>query len=262
MSQTTPLADDLYIGAGRLFFDRFTSAGVKTGLRFLGDVSELSITPAEDEVREKYTSTEPSRGLLKRVPIRRKVTFAATLSEWSPENLALVLMGERASYTQAGASPTGEVLSTAPLKGVSYQTSKRVISAITLKRGATTIPAGEYEVVSTESGIIFLKDTAPTFDGAAGDLTIDYTHAAITGDSRPWIKGAKTAVIEGELLYLGNPTTGPKHELKVWKLSISPSEDLGLISDDWGDIKIKGEVLADSTNHPNEPYYQVIEMPA
>lgn len=255
-------AQDLLLGAGKVYFDRFDANGAGTGLRYLGDCSQVEITPAEDEVREHYSSAQSARPLLKRALSRRKMSFAMNLFEFSKGNIGLVLMGEEAEWTQAATPITGEVLSTAPAKDRHYITAKRAIGSVTLKRGATTIPVGEYTIESAESGLIYIKETAPTFDGATGSLTIDYTPTAITaGAGRPWIKAGKSSVIEGKLFFLPDPSTGPKMEVTVWKVSISPDGGFNLVSEEFGEYKIKGDVLSDAANHPNEPYYQVIVHP-
>jgi hypothetical protein len=265
MGQSTTNAANLLVGAGRAFFARTdATTGIETtGLRFLGDCSELRITPAEDEVREHYSSAEAARPLMKRVPIRRKVTFNLKLHEFSIENLALALMGDQSEYTQANTPIVDEILSTAPIVGAHYgPTAKRAIGTITVKRGATTIPSGEYDLVDAEAGIIFLHNVAATFTGATGNLTISYTPTAIvTGSGRAQVAGGKSTTVEGRLFYLPDPTTGPKTEISVWHISMSPEGDIGLIADDFGEVTVKGEVLTDATNHPAAPYYLVTQRP-
>lgn len=261
---TTTLAEnaaDLLVGAGKLYFARFDASGVETtGLRFLGDASVLEITPAEDEVREHYSSSQAARPLLKRVPIRRKITFSATLYEYSPENVSLALMGDQFDYIQANTAVTGEILSTVPVVGGIYgPTVKRAIGTITVKRGATTVPSGEYDVVDAELGLIHLHDVATTFSGATGNLTIDYTPTAITTGQRPQVRGGTQSFIEGRLVYVPDPTAGPKQDIQVWHISMSPDGNLGVIADDFSEFKLKGQVLSDSANHPTAPYYLVTD---
>lgn len=258
MSDTVNAAN-LSVGAGKIYFDRFdATTGARTGYRFLGECSSLNITPAEDEIRELYSSAAAARPLLKRIVIRRKVTFHVVLREFSKENLALALMGEEAEWTQPATAVTGEILSTAPVADRFYKFAKRAAGSIVIKRGAATLVLNtDYKVVSAEAGLIYLITGTGT-----GNLTADYTPTAITaGAGRAWIKGAKSTFIEGGLLYMPDPTTGPKWETEVWKMSMSPEEDFAYIGDDFGQFSIKGEVLDDSTNHPTEPYYQSILQP-
>lgn len=250
---------DLYIGAGKLFFDRFDAAtGAATGLRLLGNCSALTVTPAEDEVRELYSSMEAARPLAARDIIRRKVTFKATLNEFSPENVALVLMGNQVEYTQTATPIVGEILSTAPVADRFYKTAKRAITAVVIKRGAATLVLGtDYKIHDAEMGLIYLISGT-----GSGNLTADYTPTLISaGSGRPQIRGALATRIEGRLLYLPDSTRGPKQEIEVWKVAISPEGDLSLIADEYGEFVLAGEVLTDAANHPAEPYYVVTERP-
>lgn len=258
MSETVNAAN-LSVGAGKIYFDRFdASTGARTGYRFLGECSSLNVTPAEDETRELYSSAAAARPLLKRIVIRRKVTFHVVLREFTKENLALALMAEEAEYTQTATPITGEILSTAPIADRFYKAAKRLMTSVVVKRGAATLVLNtDYKITNAEAGVIYLITGTGT-----GNLTIDYTPTLLSaGAGRSWVKGAKSSFIEGGLLYLPDPTTGPKWETEVWKLSISPEEDFALIGDDFGQFSIKGEVLDDSTNHPTEPYYQAILQP-
>jgi hypothetical protein len=248
----------LYIGAGELFFDRFdATTGAATGLRLLGNCSALEITPAEDEVRELYSSMEAARPLAARDIIRRKVTFKATLNEHSVENVALELMGNQVEYVQTATPVTGEVLSTAPVADRFYKTAKRKLTAVVVKRGAATLVLDtDYKIHDAEQGLIYLISGA-----GSGSLTIDYTPTVMTTgvSGLQQIRGAMATKIEGKLVYRPDSTRGPKFEIEVWKAAISPDGQFGLIQDEYGEFTLNAEVLSDKANHPNEPYYLVTE---
>lgn len=252
--------DDLYIGAGELYFDRFDGAGAATGLRLLGNCSALTITPAEDEVKELYSSMEAARPLAARDIIRRKVTLKATLNEFSPENVALVLMGDQVEYTQAATPIVAEILTTAPVIDRFYKTAKRGIGSVVVKRGATTLTVNtQYKIHDAEMGLIYLIDLT---GAASGNLTIDYTPTLISsGSGRPQIRGALATKIEGKIVYRPDSTRGPKQEIEVWKCAASPDGEFSLIGDEYGEFTLSFEVLTDKANHPNEPYYLVTERP-
>lgn len=60
--------------------------------------------------------------------------------------------------------------------------------------------------------------------------------------------------IEGEFRFYGNPATGPKYNVYLWKVLLKSNTDLNLISDDWGTIQFEAEVQDDESNHPLSPY--------
>ncbi len=45
---TAPNGAEIFIGAGKVYFDRFDSNGNSTGKRFLGNCPKFEITPSSD----------------------------------------------------------------------------------------------------------------------------------------------------------------------------------------------------------------------
>lgn len=58
--------------------------------------------------------------------------------------------------------------------------------------------------------------------------------------------GLQTQVI-GELIFTGTNDIGPKLTITLPKVQFGPSGALGFIQDDWGQIELEGDVLADET---------------
>ena len=48
-------------------------------------------------------------------------------------------------------------------------------------------------------------------------------------------------------------------DVQVWNCSIEPEGGLDLISDDFLEWTLNCEILDDSTNHPNEPYFLAVD---
>lgn len=60
--------------------------------------------------------------------------------------------------------------------------------------------------------------------------------------------------IEGELRFYGNPVTGPKYYIYLWKVSLRCTSDIPFISREWETIEFEAEVQDDTANHPTNPY--------
>ena len=173
-------SNNVLLGRGRLFFDRWSSSNVDTnGLAFLGDCSKLEISTSDDKA-QIYDYAQSSVPLLNEVVTKREVSVAMTLHEYTKENLALVLMGVEAGATQSSGSITGETLTTSVTKGKSYQTANRSISSVVVKKGASTLVLDtDYNIVDAPLGIIHITTTGSTLTN--GDtITVDYAKAAIT----------------------------------------------------------------------------------
>lgn len=256
---------NLLLGRGNLFFDRWTAAGVKTGWRFLGNVPEFSLNTSDD-VREKNSSTEAAAPLLARVVIKRTPEFSIALDEFQLESIALGMMGSAATYSQVNTPVTGEVLvasGAVPLgvvKGNYYKTAKRGISAVTVKKAPSTslVLGTDYDILDAETGLIYIKPTGVTLSNGDG-VNIDYTPRTITNENK--IIGATSTIIDGSILFVPDNASGPKLELEVWHVQVAPDGDISFITDDFGQMKIKGSVVSDATLHPTEPYYRLIQRP-
>lgn len=263
--RATPSPDNVILGKGALYFDRRTAAGVSTGYRHLGNCSVFEVS-TEDDVLELRSSLSSAAGVYKRVTRQRSVKLSITGYEFEPNLLAIALMGDVTDFIQAGGSITAETLATAEVTGLAgkyFQTANRKISAVTLKQGAATLVEGtDYEVVNATVGIIRILPTSETVaDGTA--LTIDYTAAAVAAGATKLIRGATTSLVQGKLLFVGDPQTGPAYEATVWNASFSPQGALGLLQDDWGTWQLDGTAQDDSAGQYGgstlNPYYQLVE---
>lgn len=244
------------LGRGKVYFDRLDASGASTGLRFMGTVSELAISGSQEK-REIRDFSLPGAPVLAEAVIASDFTLRLTAHEFTRENLALAFMGDEAGLTQSSGSVVDEVLATTARKSRAYQCASRKISAVTVKEGAATLVAGtDYEVSDADAGMIYITDAAPNVTGT-GNLTISYTKAAIASPGWDKVRGAMQTAVRGRVLYLGDPATGPRTNVNVWRVSLSPEGDVGFIGDDFAGFQLSGKIESDATNHPTEPFFVV-----
>jgi len=257
MSQNAS-GDNLLLGKGKVYFDRFSTGTTRTGERFLGNCSSFELSAPEDEKKEMYSSCEATAGLLKSVTIRRKMKLSIKGHEFTKENLALALMGDNSALSQGTASITNEAV-TAIAQGCYYKLAYRNISAVTINPAA----GGDAYVVTTDyvvdavSGRIYIVPGGGIAAGTA--IHVDYTYSA---DTSPTIRGGVSSLIEGFVRFIGAPTEGPTEEVEVWRASVTPQGALGLISDEYGEFTLEMEILSDTDNHSTEPYFRIIQRSA
>lgn len=251
----TTQSDRVLCGRGKVFFDRFTTAGVSTGYSFLGTVSKLELKINDDKA-QIFDYSEAAAGLLNEVMVKREATLDLTLHEYTKENLALALMGAGTTFTQSSSTVTDESMTTSVVKGHSYQTAGRNISGVTVKKSPSTalVLGTDYDIADATTGLIHIKESGVTLtDGDT--VLVTYTKAAITGLER--VQGGTAAQILGKLLFTGDPAAGPSMDVEVWRVSLNPSGVLGFITGgDFGSFDLSGNILADKTNHPTEPYFR------
>lgn len=263
---STPSSDNVLLGRGALFFDRYTAAGVRTGFRHLGNCDSFAIG-IETEKLEMTDYTQQTAANYKEVVTKTNVNLTMSGFEFDPNNLSLALLGDQTTYTQSSQTVTGETVLAATATGIAgkyVRTAYRDISSVVVKQGETTLTLNtDYEITSAAAGLIRLLPGGGATDGTA--VTVDYSAAAIS-TALTVVRGATTAAIEGELFFLPNNTTGPNHEVRVFRASLAPNGELGLISDEFGKWTLEGKALSDAAGayggSTSNPYFQLLEQAA
>jgi hypothetical protein len=262
----TPSPANVLLGRGALYFDRYTSAGARTGFRHLGNCDTFSIG-IETETLDLKDYTQQTSANYASVLTSTNVNLSIAGYEFDAENLALALLGTASAFTQSSGNVTGEVLAASTvtgLKGKFFKTAAVNISSVAVKQGATTYTAGtDYTVYDAKAGIIQILTTGGVTDGT--NLTVDYTKAAVVaGDGRKRITGATLAECVGELLFNSNNSTGGNKMVRVFKASITPNGELGFISDEFGKFTLTGKALSDAAGtyggSVSEPYFIVQDI--
>lgn len=247
-AQTAPSSENLLLGKGQLFFDRYDVNGVSTGFKHMGNIETLEISTSDDKV-QKFSSMTAGAPLYKEVNRRRSATLNITGDEFHPENMALITMGEVSTLVQPATAVVAEPVSPTTIKGMYFMTKLLgPISAITVTFGATPGVLGvDYAVLNANIGLLrILPGTALT-----GAVTIGYTPTAYTSLNGPQVvHGGSAGVIQGALRFIGDPSTGPEMIMDVWRVNISPNGAVGLISDDFATLGLTAAILDDSAVHP------------
>jgi hypothetical protein len=185
------------------------------------------------------------------------------MSEFSAYNAAIVLMGTlQETYSQAATAVVGEPLTTSAVKGAYYKFAKLgPHTSITIKQAAATLVLNtDYEVTDPDLGIIHLLESSVTVTNGS-TITADYTPTAYAAGAVPEVLAGESSTVEGSFLFVGDPSTGPRMMVEVWKVSFTPDGAFGLISDEFADVGMQGSVLADPTNHPTNKLYKVTYLP-
>lgn len=250
--------DNYTLGKGIVYFNRKKN-GVLLGELDLGNCPEFSFNISLEKL-EHFSSRGGLRAKDKEVisQISPGVTFS--LDELSPENVAILSLGEIEEVSQPLATVTDEQPGGA-YAGTRLALANRNIDTvgITVKTsGDVALLEGTDWAVDTDLkdntiGRIMILDT---YTGVAGDLVkVSYT-APITTYKK--IKTISDTTIEGFMRFVSDSPVGKQQELQIWRVSITPSGDTAMIGDDWSTLSFAGEILKDSTGHPDSPYFDII----
>lgn len=58
--------------------------------------------------------------------------------------------------------------------------------------------------------------------------------------------------------FISDNTSGPDYDYYFWKVKITPTGALNLISDEFDTLEFTGKVFSDRSNHPDSPFYDVV----
>ncbi len=259
----TPSSDNVLLGRGAIFFDRYDANGVSTGFRHLGNCDQFSIG-TETEKLEMSNYLVQTTAKYASVITSTNIPITISGFEFDTENLALMSLGTSSVVTQsAGTVASDEVLVPATatgLKGKFLKTAFTNISAVVLEQGANTLVLNtDYTIFDADVGVIQILASSPTVvDGAA--ITANYSYAAIiAGDNIKKVAGAVLSECVGKVMFVSNNSTGQDRHVIFWKVSLVPNGELGLISDEFAKFTLTGTALDDSAGvyggSVGEPYY-------
>lgn len=247
------------LGKGIVYFNRRDlTTGLYTGERDLGNAPAFSFNVALEKM-EHFSSRGGLKAKDKSIISQITPACAFTLDEITAENLSMLTLGDIETVTQV-ATPVVDELVIAHLDR-RVQLTKRDVSSVVVKDAATgliTYVAGTDYIIDTSvkddkiGRIYFPEDGAITEDQ---ELEVSYTPAAITYKK---IAAFKQTQVEGFLRFVSDNPAGTQQELQIWRVSLSPTGDTAMIGDGWSTIGFAGEILKDSANHPDSPYFDIL----
>ncbi len=248
-------ANNLLLGRGKLYFDRFDSSGNKTGERFLGNCPTFELTPSPEEIK-KFSSADRSASMIASDVLRTSLALRIVGDEFSKENLALALFGDNSTIPDdAGADP-GVVWDNV-LQGRYYKLTERgiVACAVFEATGDPVYVLGTDYNLDAVSGRIYIIEGGAIADGTSIRCSFTYSHGVL-----PTVRGMNQTSVKGFLRFIGDPARGPQYECEIWRASLRADGALGFISDEYASFTLTGDIESDVVNHPNEPHFRLIRL--
>ena len=257
MSQPAPNTLNYLVGKGKVYFDRLDADNNPTGELDLGNDPIFALTP-ENEMLEHYSSMGGVKVKDVSAIISTDLNLKFTLDEINICNLVLALMGDDVEFINQGDGNELDENITARV-GRYVKLLRRKITPgtvqVTNQTGAVTYVLNTDYRIDFDVGRIFTIVGGAIADGQT--ILVDYTYESA---SYPTAYPATRPRVEGLLRFVGNCTFGYDYEIVIWRVLLTVSGDINFISDEWAEIEFTGEVLDDSTNHPNNPYGMVIDI--
>lgn len=246
-------------------------------LLYMADTAVIS-QAAEDDLSASLSSVNTGRyyelGDYKKIGITTLAYDGGTVIHTAGSTLTGGTSGTTATIAQVIGDATSGVLYLTDITGTGFEDDETLTDD-----GGTPGASVANGVVSFLSTAVSVEDTdsAGTFFTAGVDFTVDTNTGRIliaTGGSiedgdnltvkygcsehtYTRLSGLSQTTIEGICRFVSDNPVGPNRELKVWRLSLTPSGDMAYIGDDWGSMGFEGEILKDAVNHPTNPYLQI-----
>lgn len=230
-----------FSGQGRVYLAARDSSGNPQAMRWVGNVPDLKVTLNIDTVEHKESYS--GQRLTDLQLIRGKDgEFSCTLEDFSVENLELTLYGTTTTTTSSSVS--NETLPTVAV-GETWLLANPFVSSVSIVDSAgtpKTLPSTQYTVHENQGAITFNDIT--TGGPYTQPFKVSYTRA---GSKR--VAMFRSAQPEVWLRFDGlNTADGNKPIiLDLYRVAITPTRDLSMISEELQRFELTGRVLADLT---------------
>ena len=261
-----PRTSDYLLGRGILYFAELDGSGNPTAWRDLGNVTDFKVSVSSEELIHE-TSRSGTKVEDLAVALKRAANWTAVLDTLENDNLAMFVGGTKATVTNVAVAGFSEhamvtsvelgrwydIVSSAGVRAYDIDKTKLTVE----KSGApdTALVEGTDYTVDETMGRIFLLSTATNI--AAGD-TMDVTLAADAGATAnvKEVRMFQKTSYTGAIKFIGeNGADGTKYEVVLHRTTVEGDGDLGLISDEWVTLPVKGKVSkSDSTRVSASPY--------
>ena len=76
----------------------------------------------------------------------------------------------------------------------------------------------------------------------------------------PRIQGLTDISKEYAIKFESDNAAGPNYTYEFHKVTLSPGAAFALLSDDWSKLSFKAAGESDTVNHPESPYFDIVEM--
>lgn len=237
-----------FSGQGKILVAKLTN-GVPGAFRWVGNVPEFSpkFETAKVEHKESWSGQKLTD---KNLNTENKATFSATLQEWDAANVALATKGE--VRTTADLDPVvDKVLPSALAVGDIVDLGATNLTGVSIKDSTgspVTLTLGTHYSLDADFGTI----TILSLSGLTQPLKASYTPATDTKVVPFFVAGQQQYAVRFEGV---NTADGNKKCLvELYKVEPDPTQELPLITEEFGEFVIEGNCLIDSSK-ANDPLF-------
>lgn len=229
-----------FAGQGKIFLAPLDANGVPGAFRWIGNVPDFA--PAFETSKVEHKESWSGQKLTdKNLPTENKASFSATLEDWSKANVALATKGTVGSI-EAG-NVVDELSPAGLAEGDVWALKNPKISALVITDSAgvpVNLVAGTDYTADLDFGTVTLGDMS----GFTLPLKASYTKTALDVVTF-FTEGVKEVALRFEGV---NVADGNKKVLvELYRIATDPTQELPLITEEFGQFSIEGNCLIDAT---------------
>ncbi len=242
--------EGIVLGRGLVYFDRFLEGSlIGEGERYIGNTTGFAIRRELDEI-ERQVSIKGVISKRDDLITREKITGDFVTDNISIDN-ASTWFGSRVE--EIGQSPIGFITETFTIKrGRYYQLGRsynpvgtRHVEGVTFSVNGNPLPiVGELTLDKVEGRFLVLSDAATLNDGDVIDVTFEWRASPA---ARSW--GNEAIEVEGALRFISTNPVGPRKNYFFPHVTIKPSGEANLKSDEWQQLAFAFEAKRISPRH-------------
>lgn len=230
-------------GQGKVWIGGRDGAGNAQALKWTGNAPAFSIALTED-VSERNESFSGQRLPLRRATRAKQASVTISFDEWSKENLGRLLQAT-VTTVAAGAAVPSEVAPSGLVVGDKVILAGQNVSAVTVTDSTgspkTLTPgvnyelnaaAGSWELINLTTGAPFVQPFKTAYTPGQRQVIAPFN----SGNPEQWLR------FEGVNTDDNTPVI-----VDLYRVRLSPTQELALITDDFATFQVEGAVLVDST---------------
>ena len=222
---------------GKVYIAERNTSGQTSGFVHVGDCDESTISVAQTflDIKENMSGLQ---SLVAHLLTSTDISTQLGLLSFDGENLARAFYGS--TGTQAGGSVTGEAITA--YAGQMTFLKYPGVSAVTVKKGGTTLVAGtDYVLDAAEGSLSFLSGSTQVTGTSGVALTVDYTHGGYSSKVKAFSADTKDYVIRVVAKSKFDNTTTI---VTLHRVNLNAAATISLIGTGVNKLTLSGKVLA------------------
>ena len=236
------------LGRGKIYLSKFLpGTHTPAGFRYVGNTPSFSLNVNQSKL-DHYSSDVGVRIKDKSIVLQVDMTGSLVLDDINSENLALFFFGSQSVLAQTSATGQTETFS-GVVQGYAYQlgitaanpTGVRAVSNVAVTVGGTAKALGTDYTLDADRGLITIVEGGGIADAA--NISVTYDRAA---KSRKQVISG-TSQIECAIRFEAANPQGEKNDFYFPYVRLAPNGDLGLKTDEWMQLPLTAEILADTS---------------